>query len=570
MDSPQQSGKKSIFRTVFAPIFPILGEIFTSTLVINLLTFAVPLFILQVYDRVIAQAGLSTLQGLMIGIAGVIVFDFILRQARSGLLQNAALRIDAVLAKQLFEKFTSLPLRVLERRPSAFWQAVFHDVDHIRTALSGVAAILVADLPFVVIGVILIVAVAQPIAWALLIIIPFFLLLAVLSSWSARRNTLEERGATMRRDSMVSEIIADRAVIKALGLGPNLKARWEDHQKSTIESALSRAASTERYHNLAKTLLLSSTATLTGFGAIAIINQDMTVGALIAANMLVSRILQPLNQLVVQWKTLSLARQSYKRVKSVLDYPEDQIEPTLKLERPKGKITLENLSFSFSKDQNTPVLSNITAHFGPTGLHAIVGPNGSGKSTLLKLLRGLYAPNGGRILIDQGDLEQFSETEKLSWFGYLPQETSLLSGSVKENLSVGFEPPSDADITHATKAMGLHDEILDMKQGYATQVGEHGTELSGGLRQRLSLARTLVPNPAVMLLDEPSNNLDLRAEKNLALLLKKLSKERTVIIVTHSTALLEVADSIMVLDHGKLKAGGKAKDILPVLRGARP
>ncbi|GGF72100.1 hypothetical protein GCM10011332_27590 [Terasakiella brassicae] len=566
----EQDGEKGLFRSIFAPLFPLLGEIFAATLVINILAFAIPVFVLQVYDRVIAQAGLSTLQGLVIGMAGVIIFDFVLRQARSGLLQHAAMRIDATLAKRLFEKFTRIPLRILEHRPSAFWQSLFHDVDNIRTALSGIAAILLADLPFSVIGIVLIVALAKPLAWALLIIVPLFILLAFVSSLSARSSTTEERSATMRRDALVSEMIANRTTVKALGLGSYLGTIWEERQARTIDSSIQKAARADRYHNLAKTLLLSSTVTLTGFGAIAIINQELTVGALIAANMLVSRILQPLNQLVLQWKALSAARQSFHRVKKVLDYPEDSQNATLDLPRPQGKIILEGVSYSFGDQENAPVLKGVTASLGASGLHAIVGPNGSGKSTLLKLMRGLYTPQAGRILLDEGDMIQFSEAEKLNWFGYLPQDTRLLSGTIKDNLSMGITVPSDETIAKATKTIGLHDEIMAMKNGYSTQVGEHGENLSGGLRQRLALARTLVNDPVVLLLDEPSNNLDSHAEMALARLLKKLSKSRTVIMVTHSMTLLEAADSIMVLERGQIRAGGKARDVLSRLRGARP
>ncbi|MDV7338313.1 peptidase domain-containing ABC transporter [Terasakiella sp. A23] len=562
-----QDEEKGLFRSAFAPLFPILGEIFAATLVVNILAFAVPIFILQVYDRVIAQAGLSTLQGLVIGMAGVILFDFILRQARSGLLQDAAMRIDATLAKRLFHKFTALPLRVLERRPSAFWQSLFRDVDNIRTALSGIAAILLADLPFAVIGIVLIVAIAKPLAWALLIIVPLFILLAFLSSLSARSSTMAERNATLRRDALITEMITDRTTIKALGLGTHLGQIWEERQAKTIESSITKAARADRYHNMGKTLLLSSTVTLTGFGAIAIIQQEMTVGALIAANMLVARILQPLNQLVLQWKSLSAAKQSYGRVKQVLDYPEDQQGATMEMDRPQGRLALDTLSYSFGDQDSEPILKGLSLRVGPNGLHGVVGPNGSGKSTLLKILRGLYVPTQGRVILDKGDLVQFSEEEKLSWFGYLPQDTRLLSGTIKDNLSMGPTVPDDAAIAKATKLVGLHDEILSMKQGYGTQVGEHGENLSGGLRQRLALARALVADPPILLLDEPSNNLDVIAERELAKLLKQLAKGRTIIMVTHSMELLQVADSIMILERGQIKGGGKAQDILPKLKG---
>lgn len=566
MDKDDQQG---LFRGIFAPLLPYLGEIFVATLFVNLLAFAIPLFVLQIYDRVIVQAGLSTLQGLVIGMVGVIVFDFILRQARSSLLRDAALRIDAGLAKRLFMKFSALPLRVLERRPTSFWQSIFQDVDTVRTAVSGIGAILLADLPFTLIGVVLIIAIAPPLAWVLLVIIPLYLLLTLLSSWSAKKGTQSERSAAMKRDGLVSEMMTLRSSVKALGLSHHLLPIWEERQAKTIEHALKKSATTDTYHNLAKTLLLSSTVTLTAFGAMAIIEQDMSIGALIAANMLIARVLQPLNQLVLQWKVISAARQSYHRIKQVLAFPEDKQEATLQLPTPQGKVTMEGLSFAFGDQAKDVVIKNVGAHFGPGGLHAIVGPNGSGKSTLLKMMRGLYPAASGRILLDSGDLSQFSEEEKLKWIGYLPQHIRLFSGSIKDNLSMGIRQPSDEDIAKAAQMMGVHDDILNLNQGYDSAVGEYGDALSGGLRQRIGLTRTLVSDPAVLLLDEPTNNLDVQAERTMSRILKRISRNKTVIMVTHSMTLLEQCDSIMVLEKGQISAGGRAEEILPKLKGLR-
>lgn len=418
------------FRTAFRSIRGALAELFVSSLTINLLSFAVPIFILQIYDRVIAQAGLTTLHGLLIGMAVVVVFDFVMRQARAALLRESAAKLDAGIGQILFDKIMSLPMRHLEARPSAYWQALFRDVDQIRTFMSGAAFVALADVPFAILGVILIGIVAPPVLLVVAVAVPVFILLAWRTGVVSTRQELSERKATNRRDGLLGDIIGARTTIKAVGGSSYLRRQWERRQADTIAENMERGAASERYANLGQSMNLVTLVDIASVGAIGILDQTLTIGSLVAANMIASRIIQPLNMMVMQYRGFSQFRQSVKRLDQVFVLPSVNQEAAVSLQRPQGRMVLEKVIFRYGREDQQNAIEGVSAGFGPTGLHAIVGPNGSGKSTLLKLLRGLYTPLSGRITIDEGDLAQFSESEGHAWIGYVPQASRLVAGPI--------------------------------------------------------------------------------------------------------------------------------------------
>lgn len=558
----RDSDHRSWFRTAFRAIRGALGELLVASLAINVLTFAVPVFILQVYDRVIAQAGLTTLQGLVIGMAGVIVFDFIMRQARGALLRESAAKLDSSIGQSLFDKIMSLPLRHLEARPTAYWQALFRDVDHVRSFMSGAAVVALADVPFAVLGIILISLVAPPVTVVLYVAIPIFILLAWRAGAVSTRFEQSERKVTNRRDSLLGDMIGARTTVKAVGGAAYLRRQWERRQADTIAENLERGAASERYHNIGQALHLVTLVSIAAIGAVGILDQTLTIGALVAANMIASRVIQPLNQMVAQFRAFSQFRQSLGRLDQVFNLPSTNQEPSVNLQRPQGRIALEKVIFRYSRDDQQNAIEGVTAGFGPCGLHAVVGANGSGKSTLLKLMRGLYAPLSGRVLIDDGDLAQFSDAECHGWIGYVPQSTRLVAGPIKANLVMGGNDPSDEELVRAATLAGAHGDIVALPGGYATPVGENGDNLPGGLRQRLAIARALVGDPPVLLMDEPTNDLDPETTTVLITMLKSLARDHTIVVATHSVDLLEACDNILVLEKGRVKGGGPAFEVL--------
>ena len=308
---------------------------------------------------------------------------------------------------------------------------------------------------------------------------------------------------------------------------------------------------------------------MTATGALAIIDHQMTIGALIASNMLTGRLLGPLNLLVGSWRTVLGFRQSAGRLGMLFAETEEPQRRVIALERPRGRLVAEELSFAY--DNERPVVDTVTVAVEPGGLTAILGRNGSGKTTLVKLLQGLYRPLHGRVLLDGGDIGQFTRRELADWIGYVPQETVLLSGSIRDNLAHGAPGASDAQIVAAAVKAGAHDFILDLPAGYGTPVGEAGARLSGGQRQRLAIARALIGDPPVLILDEPSANLDRRAEEELRETLLELAQDRSVLLVTHSPILLSACLSVVVLEAGRVVASGAANEVLPSLfQSAQP
>lgn len=554
-------------KPIVRPLIGTFKEVMGMSFFVNMLALAVPVFVLQVYDRVVFHAGIETLQGLVIGVLLVLVFDYTLRQARSKIMQRVALKIDVEVGRKLFKHFTNVPLQTLETRPSAYWQTLFRDVDTVRNTLSGGTAILLVDLPFVVLFLGLILMLALPIAWVFLVILPLFLIVAWRSGNVMNSANQEERKTALSRDDLIAGVIAGRTTIKALAMDRPLESTWEDRHADNIENSIIRGGKADAYTNLGMTLTLLTTIALTTVGAIAIINQELTMGALIATNMLSGRLLGPMNQLVGSWRAFAGFKQSVERLGALFDLPLERQESSVNMGRPQGFITLDNVTFSY-EEQGDPVVNGVSFNLKPGALTAVVGRNGSGKTTLIKLIQGLYVPQNGRVLLDKADIKQFTRYELAGWVGYVPQECALLHGSVRENLAFARPEATDEEIIEACKATGVHDTIIDLPDGYASDIGEAGRRLSGGQKQRLTISRALLGNPPVLLLDEPSGSLDRQAEEELKDLLVNLAKDHTIILVTHSPILLGACANMIVMDHGRIALAGPTKDVLPKLANA--
>lgn len=568
MPKAPTEANRSWLKPFLMPFKSVFREVVAMSFFVNLLALAVPVFTLQVYDRVVGSAGISTLQGLIVGMMLVLIFDFILRQSRARILQTVALRVDVELGRRLFRKLMRLPLQTLESRASAHWSSLFRDVDLVRNTLSGSSALLLADLPFAILFLILIFVIAAPVAWVLLVMLPVFMIVAWRSSSVMSEASGEERQSTQSRDSLVAEMIAGRTTIKALALDRSMEPVWEEKHAQNIENAIQRGTKTDGFANLGSSLSLMTSLALTTVGALAIIDQNLTIGALIATNMLSGRIMGPLNQLVSMWRTYSNFLQATDRLGAIFASEADRAVSEVSLEKPKGKISVEDVVFSYSEDL-APVVSNVTLEINPGGIHAMVGRNGSGKTTLLKIIQGLYIPSKGRVLMDGADMAQFTRSELADWLGYVPQESVLFAGTVRDNIASRMPAASDDAIIKAATEAGVHHFIIDLPDGYATDIGEAGSRLSGGQRQRIAVARALVGEPPVVLLDEPSSSLDRHAEHELKDTLVEIAKTRTVIIVSHSPTLLSACDFLYALDRGKLALAGPSSEILPRLFGGK-
>ena len=535
---------------------------------VNLLALAVPLFTMQVYDRVVFHAGEATFLGLLIGVAVALVFDLVLRQARARILQRVAVRADVKVGRMLVEKFLSLPLVSLETRTAAYWHALFHDLETVRNTMSGSVALTVCDLPFALAFLALIFLIAPPIAELLMGIVVAFLIVAVRSACvtNARHKTEKESG--LSRDCLINEIVAGRATVKALALDAAIRPMWEARHAECIERAIARGGAADAYANFGTTLMLVGTVTMTACGTKAILDQQLTIGGLIAASMLSGRVLGIMNQLVANWRVYAAYRHSDRRLRTLFAETGERRASAIRMARPNGVVRLDGVRFTYPGAQH-PVIDGIDLEIPPGGMWAVMGRNGSGKTTLLKMLQGLYQPAAGRVLLDGADIRQFTRAELAGWIGYVPQECVLFAGNIRENIALRLPGASEDEVVRAAELSGLHTVIADLPDGYGTDIGEAGRRLSAGQRQRIAIARALVEDPPVLLLDEPSNGLDENACSELSLLLSNVARRSTVVVVTHDMQLLKISRTIVRMDRGRVVDVRPSEELLPHILGGR-
>jgi ATP-binding cassette subfamily C protein LapB len=546
------------------PLRPAYRQAITLAFLVNLIALGAAVYSLQVYDRVVAHAGYSSLVALTVGMLIAIAIDHALRSGRAALLQRLGVHIEAEIAQRAFDRLLNLPTLALESRPPAYWHTVFKDIELVRATCSGAAALLLIDLPFLLLSLALMAVIAWPLFPVALGTIAVFVVLAWRSGQVTREAAEIERARMVERDATMAELAGARLMLKGTGASRSARERWEHQHAVWMNEALERGREADHYRDVAHGLSTLNTVVTTGFGALAILSQLMTMGALIAANILAGRLVAPLVQLVGQWRSIGQFMAAKKRLDALFAQPLDPQHTALCLPRPQGRLVLDAVTFAYPRSQHKQ-LDGLAGQLGPGGLHAVVGANGSGKSTLLKLLRGLYPPDSGRVLLDGGDIAQFAQADLARWIGYLPQQVQLISGSVRENIALAEPDIGDEQILLAAQRANAHDFVIDLPEGYATQVGEGGGRFSGGERKRIAIAQVLLRDPPVLLLDEPTADLDRNAEQAFIATLRELAATRTVIVVTHSLAVLTQCNGILVLEKGRIKVAGPARQVLPNL-----
>jgi ATP-binding cassette subfamily C protein LapB len=410
---------------------------------------------------------------------------------------------------------------------------------------------------------------APAIAWVFPLLLVVFLALSWGSGFALTRRSKAETAATMERDRIIGELIQNRTMVKALNLDASMRTLWEDRHATAIRQSLKRGVHTDAYVNLGTTMTVATTVIVTTVGALAIMDQKLTVGGLIAVNMLSGRVVAAFNQLFMGWRSYVMCRLSIGRIAAVLALEVERQDSPVELKRPVGNIRVEGASFTYAGGKR-PALDAVALAFAAPGLHAVVGRNGGGKTTLLKLLMGLHAPSSGRVVLDGADIRQYARRDLLRWIGYVPQEIVLFAGTIRDNLARGLSGATDDDITRAAEAARAHGFVIDLPDGYGTDIGEAGQRLSSGQRQRLALARALVPDPPVLLLDEPTSFLDRQVEQDLVQTLAELARARCIVAVTHSTALLAAATTVTIVDQGRIVGHGPASEMLARMRAPRP
>ncbi|MGY3411932.1 ATP-binding cassette subfamily C protein [Bradyrhizobium sp. GM5.1] len=525
------------------------------SLAINLLYLAGPLYMLQVYDRVISSASEITL--LMLTIALLMAFLALagLDAVRARVLTRASIRLDQTIAARVMTA-------IIHRSAGAGGarSQLLRDFDTFRQFVTGLGIHAIFDLPWAPIY-IAVIFVLHPFLGAFALGCSILLILvALLNEWLVRLPLTEAAEAASRNYSFTEMSLRNTEVVRAMGMTEGLLRRWARDRNRMLERQVSASDRAATMQSIIRFLRLAMQSMILGLGAYLVIERLATVGAMFAASILLGRALQPVEQIVGSWRNLVSARGAYLRIRELLK-ADPQREAGLTLPRPQGRLSVEGLTY-VPPLGSKPILRGVTFAIEPGEVLGVIGPSGAGKSTLSRHLVGVLAPSAGAVRLDGADVSSWIKTSLGQHIGYLPQDIELFADTVAANIS-RFQDGEDREVILAARTADVHEMIVRLPDGYDTQVGEGGAILSGGYRQRIGLARAIFANPSLLVLDEPSSNLDAEGDAALADCILQLKKRgTTVVIISHRPATIGVADKILVLREGVVEMFGPRAEIL--------
>jgi len=546
---------KALFQLIKRPLLVVAAFSF----LVNLLLLAPALFMLQVFDRVLASQSRETLLVLLLGMVialGLMLMLDYLRSRLQGVIGNlVAEQLSPVVARTMLEKSA----RRADRVPSEG----LRDVAALRNLFSAQGLLALFDTPWAVVYV-AVIWLAHPLLGAAAAgASVLMLVLAVINDRMTRRGieTLQSEAAKATR--YLESSMHNAEVVQSLGMTDALIGRWQDQnakvselQRATASRSVAMAAFTRMVRQLVQILMQA-------LGAYLVISGEGTPGILVATTVLLGRALSPVEQVVGSWRTLAEARLGFARLSELLGAAGEQPE-RMKLPAPSGKLQAQGLVYRPPQSERM-ILAGIAFSLDPGESLAIIGASGAGKSTLARLLTGLWAPNAGTVRLDGVDLAQWPRQELGPWLGYLPQDVELFPGTVADNIARLGEVDADKVVLAAQRA-GVHALILGLPQGYDTQIDGMGVMLSPGQRQRIALARALYGDPKLLVLDEPNSNLDGAGELALADALKALKGLVTVVVVTHRSTLVQHMDKMLVLEAGRVQHFGTVAEVMQAMQ----
>ncbi len=528
------------------------------SLAINLLYLAAPIYMLQIYDRVISSGSEATL--VMLTVALLMAFAALagLDTVRSRILTRASVRLDRLMAGRVIsatvDKFCGL----------VSGGQLLRDFDTFRQFVTGSGIHAIFDLPWAPIYIGVIFLLHPALGFFALGSAVVLVIMALINEWLVR-EPLSEAGAAASKNYGFTEMsLRNAEVLRAMGMVEGLLQRWGRDRARLIERQVSASDRAATMQSLIKFLRMAMQSVILGLGAYLVINRMTTAGAMFAASILLGRALQPVEQTVGQWRGLVSARAAFFRVRDLL-LASRPAERTLALPRPKGRLSVESIHCVSPSGGSKLILRNVSFRLEAGDALGIIGPSGAGKSTLARLLVGVLRPSGGVVRLDGADVSTWPRESLGRYMGYLPQDIELFADTVAANIG-RFRTGVDAEVIRAARMAGVHDMILQLPNGYETQVGEGGAALSGGYRQRIALARAVFDKPSLVVLDEPSSNLDAEGDQALTDCIVQLKQQgTTVVIISHRPATLATVDKILILRDGAVDMFGGRSEVISKL-----
>lgn len=564
MTADAQGGQGAALKRVIATSRRFFVFVGLFSFFISLLMLVAPLYMLQIYDRVLTSGSMATLVFLTLAAAGLILTSALLELFRSRILVRLSGHLDRQLRDPVFNGLLHFGLR---HQGSGLSQPL-RDLDTVRSFLSSTSLVYLFDAPWVVVflGVIFLMH------WVLGTFATVGALILFGIAWATELTT-RKRLAEASRNHLKAFNFAESSfrnaeVIEAMGMLSGLRKRWSEGNGKALHLQAKVSDQAANLRSTAKFIRPVLQVGILGTGAALVLAQEITAGMMIAASIIMGRALAPVEGAIGQWRSFANALSAYSRLQQFMSsLPEDG--ERLPLPPPKGAVSVENV-VAVPPGLRKPVLKGVSLKIGPGDALGIIGPSAAGKSSLARLLVGVWRPAAGSVRLDGANVCDWDHELLGVHLGYLPQDVELFQGTIAENIARFREPDPEA-VVRAARLAGVHDLILHLEKGYDTQIGEGGVGLSGGQRQRIGLARALYGDPALVVLDEPNSNLDNDGENALWQALQKL-RERgaTVVVIAHRASMLAHVNKLLVLKDGMADAFGPKEEVLPKLTRAVP
>ncbi|MCB1725078.1 MAG: type I secretion system permease/ATPase [Gammaproteobacteria bacterium] len=540
----------------------LLGEVLVASLFLQLFALITPLFFQVIVDKVLMHHGVTTLHVLAVGLLAVSLFEVILGGLRNYVFAHTTNRVDVVLGARLFAHLLRLPLAYFAVRRVGDSVARVRELENIRQFITGSSLTLVIDLLFTLVFFAVLYWYSPWLTSVVAGAIPFYVVLSAGITPILRRRLEERFHRGAENQAFLVEAVAGIETLKAMAVEPQMQRRWEEQLAAYVGSSFRTAHLGTLAAQAAAFVNKVTVVLILWFGATLVMRGDLSVGQLIAFNMIAGRISGPILRLVQLWQDFQQAGISVRRLGDILNAPTEPGHNPGRAALPqlRGAVRFDHVGFRYALDR-PPVLNDLTLGVRPGEVIGIVGRSGSGKSTLAKLVQRLYVPETGRVLIDGVDLALVEPAWLRRQIGVVLQENFLFNRSVRDNIALASPGMPMEPIVAAAKLAGAHDFILEMAEGYDTPVDEHGANLSGGQRQRIAIARALVGNPRILILDEATSALDYESERVIQRNMRAICAGRTVFIIAHRLSAVRHADRIVVVEGGRIVEQG-SHDVL--------
>tara|TARA_B100000965_G_scaffold367441_1_gene353415 strand:- start:1107 stop:2720 length:1614 start_codon:yes stop_codon:yes gene_type:complete len=507
-----------------------------------------------IIDKVISQRSLDTLQILGIALVFVTILGGVISSLRTFLFNETTNRIDTRLGAEVIDHLLRLPLNYFDRRPVGELGSRVAELEKIRNFLTGQALTTILDALFSLIYIVVMVIYSWLLTIIALGVVPIQILITLIGTPLIRRQVRNIAQENAKTQSHLVEVLTGIQTVKAQNVERVSRWKWQELYSEYISKSFQKTLTGTALGETSQVLQQLSQLLVLWIGARLVLSGELTLGQLIAFRIISGYVTQPLLRLSTIWQNVQELRISFERLADIIDTPEEASETDkakIPLPSIEGKVIFENLSFAFNRGQ-PPVLKKINLEIQPGQFVGIVGQSGSGKSTLMKLIPRLYKPDEGRITIDGYDVNKVELYSLRRQIGIVPQEPLLFAGSINENIALTDPESASDEIVKASKIASAHDFIMELSDGYSTNIGERGAGLSGGQKQRIAIARTLLSNPKLLIMDESTSALDYETERKVCEGLRASCKESTVFFITHRLSTVRNADIIVMLDQGTI------------------